>query len=155
MRDVAFRLPHSPSNIAPAHTQQVQDPGHMRKVAIRTAMVSLVVMGLSSCSRDFVMEPQPMRLEVEKVGAQPFQVSFAARVVNWDGETAIEYSASACSPAGDIFMCIGGPFVENSVVADRVTQPISWTEEQCGMLLVFGANLKNGEKTEVTHITCS
>jgi hypothetical protein len=118
-------------------------------------MLSLVAIGVVACSRDFVMEPQPMRLEVEKVNAQPFKVSFAARVVNWDGDTAIEYSASACSPAGDIFMCIGGPFVENSVVADRVTQPISWTEEQCGMLLVFGASLTDGEKVEVTHITCS
>jgi hypothetical protein len=127
----------------------------MRNVAIRTAMVSLVVVGVIGCSRDFVMDPQPMSLEVEKVGAQAFQVSFAARVVNWDGETAIEYSASACSPAGDIFICMGGPFVESSVVSDRITQPISWTEEQCGMLLVFGASLTNGEKTEVTHITCS
>ncbi len=127
----------------------------MRNVAIRTAMVSLVAIGISACSRDFMMEPEPMRLEVEKVGAQPFQVSFAARVVNWDGETAIEYSASACSPAGEIFICMGGPFVESSVVSDRITQPISWTEEQCGMLLVFGARLTSGEKVEVTHITCS
>jgi hypothetical protein len=127
----------------------------MRNVAIRSAIVSLVVTGVIACSRDFVMGPQPMSLEVEKVDAQLFQVSFAARVVNWDGETAIEYSASACSPAGDIFICMGGPFVESSVVADRVTQPISWTEQQCGMLLVFDASLTNGEKAEVTHITCS
>jgi hypothetical protein len=127
----------------------------MPKVAICSALVSLVVTGIIACSRDFVMDPQPMSLEVEKVDAQPFRVSFAARVVNWDGETPIEYSASACSPAGDIFICMGGPFVENSVVAQRVTQPITWTEGQCGMLLVFGANLANGDKVEATHITCS
>jgi hypothetical protein len=118
-------------------------------------MVSLVVTGIIACSRDFVMDPQPMNLEVEKVDAQAFQISFAARVVNWDGETAIEYRASACSPAGDIFLCMGAPFLENSVVAARVTQPITWTEQQCGMLLVFDASLTNGEKAEVTHITCS
>jgi hypothetical protein len=127
----------------------------MRNLAIRLAMVWLVVTGIIGCSRDFVMSPQTMNLEVEKVDVQPFRVSFAARVVNWDGETSIEYRASACSPAGDIFMCIGGPFVENSVVAERVTQPITWSQEQCGMLLVFDANLTNGEKAEVTHITCS
>ncbi len=127
----------------------------MRNLAIRLTMFWLVVTGIMACSRDFVMDPQPMSLEVEKVDAQPFRVSFAARVLNWDGETPIEYRASACSPAGDIFMCIGGPFVENSVVAERVTQPITWTEEQCGMLLVFGASLTNGEQAEVTHITCS
>jgi hypothetical protein len=127
----------------------------MRNVAIRSAMISLVVTGIIACSQDFVMNPQSMTLELEKVDAEQFRVSFAVRVVNWDGETAIEYSASACSPAGDIFLCVGGPFVENSVVASRVTQPVTWTEEQCGVLLVFAANLTNGEQAEVTHVTCS
>ncbi|NIO30658.1 MAG: hypothetical protein GTN75_02525 [Gemmatimonadetes bacterium] len=127
----------------------------MRKVAICTALVSLVVTGIIACSRDFVMDPQPMSLEVKKLDTQPLRVSFTARVVNWDGETPIEYSASACSPAGDIFICMGGPFLESSAVAERVTQPITWTEEQCGMLLVFGASLTNGEQAEVTHIACS
>lgn len=127
----------------------------MRNVAICLAMAWLAVTGITACSRDFVMDPQPMSLQVEKTDTEPLRVAFAARVLNWDGETAIEYSASACSPAGDIFICMGGPFVKKSVVAERVTQPISWTGDQCGMLLVFGARLTSGETVEVTHITCS
>lgn len=127
----------------------------MRNLAVRSLIVSLVAAAVIGCHEDLVMNPQPMSLEVEKTDAEPFRISFTVRVLNWDGETAIEYSASACSPAGDVFLCMGGPFVEKSVVAARVTQPVTWTEDQCGLLVVFDVSLGSGEQAELTHITCS
>lgn len=115
----------------------------------------LVALSTSACLDRSVLEPGPMVLEVAKQEAQSFQVSFSARIANWDGETPIQYQVSVCSDGGEIFICIGDPLLESSVVAESVIQPVGWTSDQCGLLLSFQATLGKGQKEESSHITCS
>ncbi len=58
-------------------------------------------------------------------------------------------------PSGDHFVCFGGPFFESAAMADEVVQPITWTDDQCGLLLVFQATLPNGDEGQASHVTCS
>lgn len=116
---------------------------------------SLAVLALASaCSDGALTEPQSMALEVAKRDVQAHQVSFTVRVINWDGSVPIEYRATACTPAGDLYMCVG-PFLESKVTAERFIQPVAWGDDQCGVLVVFQASLPNGAKEQVSHITCS
>lgn len=115
--------------------------------------LSALILLVSGCD-DGLFEPGPMSLEVSVRDVEELRASFAVRVLNWDGAAELHYQASACSPSGDIFICMGGPFFEKTVTAERVLQPISWTSEQCGFMVVFEASLPNGEKQEITHITC-
>lgn len=127
----------------------------MRNVAIRSVVLSLVATGIVGCSDASLMGPAAMSLEVDIVSSEIFQVSFRASIANWDGQTEMQYRASACGASGDVYLCIGGPFVERTSKAERVVQPITWTKAQCGYLIVFEASLPNGESAELTHITCS
>ncbi len=115
----------------------------------------LIVLSTSACLESRLLEPEPMVLEVAKQEAQRFQVSFSARIAHWDGETPIQYQVSVCSGSGELFICIGDPLLESSVVAESVIQPVGWTSDQCGLLLNFEATLGNSQKEESSHITCS
>ena len=127
----------------------------MHKARLGLAIISLAVLGAGGCGDPLATEPESMTLEIVKSEVGRLQASFTVRVAAWDGEAAVYYRASACASSGDLFICMGGPFVENSVQASRVVQPISWTEEQCGYLIVFEASLPNGAEAETSHVTCS
>lgn len=127
----------------------------MNKALLRLAVISSAVLSASGCMEPLALEPDSMTLEVAKSEISRLQVSFTVRVGAWDGEASVYYRASACAASGELFLCVSGPFVENSVTASRVVQPIRWTEQQCGHLIVFEASLPNGEKAEATHVTCS
>lgn len=126
----------------------------MHKAFLRLVTISSLALGAGSCGEP-PLAPEPMTLEVAKSEVRRLQVSFTVRVSAWDGEASVHYRASACAASGEVFLCIGEPFVEKSVHASSVVQPISWTEQQCGYLIVFEASLPNGEKAEETHVTCS
>ncbi len=116
---------------------------------------SLALLALASaCGDGALTEPQSMALEVAKRDVLAHRVSFTVRVINWDGSVPIEYRATACAPAGDFYMCVG-PFLESSVTAERFIQPVAWSDDQCGVLVVFQASLPNGAEEQVSHITCS
>ncbi|MEE9246214.1 MAG: hypothetical protein V3U63_08435, partial [Gemmatimonadota bacterium] len=74
----------------------------MNKPINRLVAFSLVALSTSACLDGSVLEPEPMLLEVAKQEAQRFQVSFSARIANWDGETPIQYQVSVCSGSGEI-----------------------------------------------------
>lgn len=94
-----------------------------------------------------------MILEVSKQDVQMYQVSFAARAINWDGQSEIRYQTFSCLTTDDI--CVDTPFHEASILAESVTQPYTWTQDLCGVRLTFRASLPNGEPAEASHITCS
>ena len=120
---------------------------------IRSAVAPfLICLALVSCGDDYPTGPQPMVLEVSKQ-VQGFQVSFTARVINWDGEAEIHYEAFSCPV--DAMICVDTPFHEASVTAEVVTQPYTWTQDLCDVRLIFRASLWSGEFEEASHITCS
>ena len=127
----------------------------MHKARLCLAMITSAALGASGCGDPLMTEPESMALEIVKSEVGRLQASFTVQVRAWDGQAAVSYRASACASSGDLFICMGGPFVENSVQASRVVQPISWTEEQCSYLIVFEASLPNGAKAEASHVTCS
>ncbi len=119
-------------------------------LAVSSALLALA----SACGDGALIGPESMALEVAKRDVETHRVSFVVRVINWDGSVPVEYRATACTPAGEFFLCVG-PFLESSVSAERFVQPVAWTEQQCGVLVVFHASLPTGEEEQVSHITCS
>ncbi len=126
----------------------------MGKWTLRLAASLALFTLANACGDDAVTEPRQMRLEVAKQDVQARRVSFTVRVIHWDGSVPIEYRATACAPAGELFFCFG-PFLESSVSAERFIQPVAWTDDQCGVLVLFEASLPDGQNEQASHITCS
>lgn len=126
----------------------------MHKALLGLTLIASAALG-AGCGERSTLEPESMTLRIVKSEVSRLQVSFTVRVSAWDGEASVYYRASACSSSGELFICMGDPFFENSVHAERVVQPITWTEQQCGYLIVFEASLPNGHQAEATHVTCS
>lgn len=125
----------------------------MKKPITWLTALSLVTLSAGACfDGQEVMEPPVMELEVIKHDVQKYGVSFTARIVNWDGKTAIQYEAIACS---SLDLCVGTPFLEASRQADRITQPFIWSPDECDATLIFRAGLSNGQRQEAYHLTCS
>lgn len=127
----------------------------MHRALLRLLMLCSAALVASGCREPLAPGPEAMILEVVKRDVGRLHVSFSAQVTGWDGKASIHYWASACASSGDLFICMGDPFVEDSVHASTMLQPITWTEQQCGYLIVFEASISNGEKEEATHVTCS